>query len=63
MKQWYTSKTMWVNFIALLALFAQSQFGFVIDAEAQAAILVVINLILRAVTGSPVEFAGKTFAK
>jgi len=49
-KPWYYSKTLWVNFIALLALLIQAMSGFVVAPEEQAAIIVVINLILRAIT-------------
>ena len=40
--------------IAALALLAQTKYGFVIDAEAQAAILIVLNIILRAITKAPI---------
>ena len=50
MKKWYSSKTLWVNAIAMLAILVQSQTEFVINPEEQAGILVVINLILRAIT-------------
>ena len=49
-KTWYTSKTLWVNAIALIALIVQGMTGFVIDIEAQAGLLVVINIILRVIT-------------
>ena len=49
-KRWYTSKTLWVNLLAIVALVAQAEFGYILDAEAQAVILAVINLILRALT-------------
>jgi hypothetical protein len=51
-KSWYQSKTLWLNVIAVLALIAQSQFGFIIDAEAQAGILAVVNMVLRAITNT-----------
>ena len=50
-KNYITSKTLWVNFVALAGIIAQGQFGFVIDPAAQLAMLTVINLLLRAVTG------------
>ena len=50
-KPWYHSKTIWLNVIAAIVIIAQMGFGFVIDPEAQAAIIIVINLILRAATG------------
>ena len=49
-KRWYTSKTLWVNLLAIVALVAQGQFGYLLDAEAQSVILAAINLILRALT-------------
>ena len=49
-KRWYTSKTLWLNLLAIVALVAQAEFGYVLDAEAQAALLAVINLILRIIT-------------
>ena len=51
-KKWYESKTLWVNLLSVIALVVQTQVGFVIDAEAQMALLGVINLVLRAVTQS-----------
>ena len=50
MKSWYHSRTVWVNVLAAGALIVQSQVGFIIDAEAQAGLIIVINLILRAIT-------------
>jgi amino acid transporter len=50
-KPWYRSKTMWVNIIAGLALLIQLYSGFIIGPEEQTAIIIVINLILRAITG------------
>lgn len=46
--------------VALLVIIVQNYTGFIIDAESQAAILIVINLILRAVTGEEITFGGKT---
>lgn len=54
-KPWYKSRTIWFNAIALVALFAQMQTGFVISPDEQGAILMVGNLILRAVTNSGLE--------
>jgi len=50
MKTILKSKTFWLNILAIGALIAQAQYGFVIDAESQVAILAVINLVLRAIT-------------
>ena len=49
-KPWYYSKTLWVNLIAMIALLIQAVIGFTISPEEQAAFIVIINLILRAVT-------------
>lgn len=49
-KKWYKSKTLWINIIALAALFLKNQFGFEVSAEETGAVLAVVNLILRAIT-------------
>jgi len=54
-KPFYTSKTLWANLVAAIALIVQSQTGFVVDAEVQAAIIVVVNMFCRAVTGNPLS--------
>jgi len=59
-KEWYLSKTFWVNIVAILAIIVQSYTDFIIDPETQASILVIINLILRAITGEEVTFGGRT---
>lgn len=52
-KEWYKSKTMWVNGLAALGIIFQmatgTQFA---SAEEQAGVLVVINLLLRLITKS-----------
>jgi len=48
--KWYTSRTLWVNAIATVALGIQAQYGFVVPAEFQAYALVVINMFLRLIT-------------
>ena len=44
------SKTLWVNLMALIALIAQLEYGFVIPPGEQASAIVVINLVLRVIT-------------
>lgn len=56
MKTWYLSKTLWLNIIAVVALLLQAQYGFVLDPEAQAGALALINLVLRLVTGQPLAW-------
>lgn len=55
-KKFYTSKTLWVNALSIVAILVQTQTGFIISAESQVAILGIINLILRAITKQPVEW-------
>lgn len=53
----WTSKTLWVNVIGLIALVVQSLTGYIIDIEAQASILAFINVMLRLVTKEPVTWS------
>ena len=59
-KDWYKSKSFWVNILALIALLSQSFTGFIISIEQQGAILILINLVLRLVTKEEITFGGKT---
>ena len=49
-KNWYKSKTFWVNVLAFLAFILSFVFGFNLPAEAMATILTVINVVLRMIT-------------
>ena len=53
-KRWFTSKVLWANAIALIALVAQTYAGFALTAEEQIAILAVVNIVLRLFTTQPV---------
>ena len=54
MKKWYQSKTIWANGLAGIAVLAQVITGQPwLDAEAQAAVIVLVNLVLRIVTKKP----------
>ena len=56
-KKLYTSKVFWVNLITLGGIIAQYATGNeVLDIEAQAIILAVINLVLRIVTNKPIAW-------
>ena len=55
-KSFLQSRTVWLNVIGLIALYVQSQFGYVITPEAQSAVLLLLNLILRFDTDSPIGF-------
>jgi len=50
-KQWYTSKTLWINAIGILVIIAQMQFGFIIDPAGQVGLLAALNILLRVITG------------
>jgi hypothetical protein len=56
LKEWYKSKTLWVNIIAFIAMLVQVKYGFIVAPEEQAALLAVVNLLLRAKTNSGLEF-------
>lgn len=49
-KSWYSSKTLWLNVIAIAGILLQSYTGYVIDAEKQVVILGAVNLVLRMIT-------------
>ncbi len=49
-KKWYVSKTVWVNAIALFAMIAQMQTGFIVTPDLQAVLLTLVNLGLRTIT-------------
>ena len=55
-KEWWKSKTIWVNLIAALAIIIQLFTGFVVTAEEQAAAIIVINLFLRVITNTELKF-------
>jgi hypothetical protein len=50
MKPWYKSRTFWTNVVSLVAIVLSTEFGITITAEEVAAIMSVINIILRALT-------------
>jgi len=54
-KKWWTSKTIWTNAVAILAVVLQEVLGLdVLGSATQVAILGMINLILRIITKGPV---------
>lgn len=54
-KKWYQSKTLWANLVAAAAIFVSGSFGVELTAEETGAALVLINLVLRLITGQPLE--------
>lgn len=57
-KTWYNSKTLWTNAVGIIAIIAQAQFGFLIDPATQMALLAVLNMLLRAITGEGISIDG-----
>ena len=57
-KNWYQSKTLWVNFIAIVGIVANSLWGIELDKEIQTAlatsILAIVNIALRFVTNKAI---------
>lgn len=47
MKNIWSSRTIWLNVIGLLAAILQIQFGFILAPEAQISILTLLNLVFR----------------
>ena len=55
-KRWFHSKTLWVNFLVAIAVLIQVITGNDwLDAEVQAAVIVIANVILRLLTSSGLE--------
>lgn len=55
-KPFWLSRTFWVNTLALLAILAQTHWGFIIGAEYQALALTLVNLVLRKITNQAVTW-------
>lgn len=55
MKKWYHSKTLWVNILAMASLALRGYYGFILGPEEEGAILVVVNLVMRAITKEKLE--------
>ena len=51
-KPWYYSKTIWVNILFLISLFAIRVLGVEIAVDEQAAFIIIVNLVLRVFTGT-----------
>jgi hypothetical protein len=53
-KQFWLSKTLWVNLLAVLGLYMQMQSGFIFDPTMQAGLLCLVNMFLRTITKEPI---------
>ncbi len=56
----WLSKTLWVNLLAIIALFFQWIFGFDIPAAIQVSLLGAVNLWLRTTTTQPINWTDTT---
>ena len=54
MKKWYTSKTIWMNVVAVVTSVVAARFGFDLSADIQVGILTGFNILLRKVTKSEI---------
>lgn len=54
-KKWWKSRTLWINAFALGAVFLSKTVGIELTAEETASGMVVLNAIMRVVTGSGLE--------
>ena len=50
MKDWWKSKTLWVNIIAIGAIVVRAEYGLVLTPVGEVALLGAINMILRKIT-------------
>ena len=55
-KKWYTSKTLWINVLAIIGIIV---FGKELSPEMIATALAVINMILRLITKEPIVWSEK----
>lgn len=55
-KSFLCSKTIWVNFLVLVAFLVQKNYGFVISEDVQMQLLTIINIILRFWTHKPIKW-------
>jgi len=55
MKTWWKSKTLWLNFVAMLVAIAQAMQGVAwVPVQYQVLVLAVLNAILRFLTNQPI---------
>lgn len=55
MVKWYKSRTLWINIIAVVGMILQQYAGVTVTGEEAGALLVTVNLVMRAVTKEPLE--------
>ena len=55
-KGWYRSRTLWVNFFALIGVISATYFKVEFNAELTVGFMAVVNYILRLITNEPTGF-------
>lgn len=50
MKDWWKSKTLWINLIAIAGIIVRAEMGLVLTPQGEIALLGAINLVLRLIT-------------
>ncbi|MBT9167929.1 MAG: hypothetical protein DDT20_00879 [Firmicutes bacterium] len=55
-KDWWKSRTLWANVVALVTIYSRYELGFDISVEETAAVLVSIGLFFRAITKEPLKW-------
>jgi hypothetical protein len=59
-KNWFESKTLWFNVLALVAVILQAVTGKeVLSVETQGVLLTVINFVLRLITKHQIDWSGE----
>ena len=55
-KRWLFSNTLWVNIFLFLGVVSQQHLGLTLSAEETNSLIIIVNLVLRASTKTPVGF-------
>ena len=55
MKDWWKSKTLWINTIAIASIIIRAELGWTITPEHEVLALGIVNLVLRLITKEQLE--------
>lgn len=55
-KKLWQSKTFWTNALSLAAIVGQHSTGYVVSAEVQVSLLAAVNILLRSITNSEIDW-------
>ena len=59
MKEYLKSRTIWINIIAVIAIVSAGEFGIILNGTIQAAILAMINIVMRKITNEELVWSIK----